>query len=107
MNTPPILFIEVALLRLGKEIVDGLDLKERTKMVDQIVNHWYERKEIDDEVRNQLFKCWQELVLNDRELLIRRSEARYDTQDVHQEVRLLYIEYCECVGGCLDSLAIA
>lgn len=109
MNTPPLLFIEVALLRLGKEIVDGLDYKERTEKATQIINHWHSVKEINDEVRNRLFKCWQELLLNvnvrDRELVIRRTEGRQDTQDVHQEVRLLYIDYCECVGSCLDSLA--
>ncbi len=111
MKTPPLLFIELALLRLGKEIVDGLEYRSRTEKATQIVNHWHSVKEINDEVRNRLFKCWQELLLvalsHEKEIEYRQRESKTDTDDLNAEARHAYYDFCECVGGCLDSLAIA
>lgn len=113
METPPniIFFIEPALGHLGEEIVAGLDFRERTEKATAIINHWYNKGEITDGVRNMLLKCWQELLLevitHEREFRIRQQERNTNTEDLREEIHLSYIDFRECVGGCLDSLAIA
>src|SRR3990167_8618148 len=98
MNTPLLLFIEVALLRLGKETSDGLDYRIRTEKATQIINHWHSCKEIDGEVRDKLFKCWQELILvvlsHQKEAEYRRREGMTDTEDIKAEARHAYYNFC-------------
>lgn len=111
--TPPNvnLFIEVALLRLGKEIVDGLDHRDRTIKAGQIIHFWNEVGKIDDLTRDRLLQCWHELLVDaatrDREIKIRRTEGRTDTEDVHREMVLLYTNFCGSVSDCLDTLSAA
>lgn len=113
MDIPPNLtfFIEKALLRLGKEIVDGLDREERTERAKGIVENYYERRVIDKKTRDKLVQCWQDLLFDcsarDIELSIREREGKTETDDVHRDTYLCYVNFCQCVGDCLDILSVA
>ena len=112
METPPnvTFFIELALLRLGKEISDGLDWRYRSQRVSQIVDHWRNMEAITQEAKVELLKCWHELLLDvlarEREQALRRNEGRSDTDDLRGEVSMCYIDFTQCVGNCLDALSI-
>jgi len=111
--TPPnvISFIELALMRLGEEMMNGLDYDSRTEKAKQVINHWNNVGEIADETREKLLQCWDELLIDvrvrDRELSIRRSEGNTDTDDVHMDTKACYVDFIQCVGDCLDPILVA
>jgi len=106
-----VFFIELALLRLGKETLDGLDYFSRVEKARQIISHWHKRGEISDDIREHLLSCWEDFLIDvaarDRELSIRRTEGQTDTEDVHKDTHLCYVDFCQCIGNCLDPLYAA
>lgn len=108
--TTPTLFIEKALLHLGREISDGLDYRSRTEKVTQIITFWHEMGEVDTEERSSLLKYWQELLIvivsHDKEFGIRQREGKTDIEDLKAEARNALENFYESVGDCLDSLAV-
>lgn len=113
MNTPPnvTFFVEIALLRLGKEMTEGLDCTSRTKRIGQIVNFWYRREAISSAVANLLLEFWQELLAErlayDREYGLVRLEGGRSIIELQRQASLSYVRFCEQIGGCLDYLAVA
>ena len=106
---PPALFIEIALLRLGKEIADGLDHQSRTGKVTQIITFWHNMREVDNEIKDFLLVHWQELLLevltHERELEIRKRVGNTDTEDLRSETRTALTTFYKSIGDCLKSLA--
>ena len=64
MNIPPnvTFLIKIALLRLRKEMMDGLNCTSRTQRIGQIVDFWYRHKAIRSDVANLLLEYWYELL---------------------------------------------
>ena len=59
MDTPPNIafFIKIALLRLGKEIAEGQNLKTRADKAAVVINHYLKKGEITDDIKDGLFRC--------------------------------------------------
>ena len=113
MNIPPnvTFFVEIALLRLGREMMDGLDYTSRNQRIGQIVNFWCAREAIRRDVANLLLEYWHELLAEalayNREYEFVRLEGGSSVIELQRQASLSYIQFCEQVGGCLDSLAVA
>ena len=111
--TPPnvISFIELALIRLGREMSNGLDYDSRTEKARGIIYHWSKVGGITDEIRERLLQCWEDFLIDvqvrDRELSIRSSDGNPEAADVHMETKACYVDFIQCIGDCLYPILVA